>query len=136
MVREEDFQKVLNFKIEQYDLLLKNKINPVDFGYKTYFFLRQNRLKPEKKPHDLKSIIYNYFYWLAKIERYITGERELAKYGVENLDKLNEIIVLGSSDVFIGASCSMNDGNMKRSPSLTLGLNMGGTKSIGAGYGL
>ena len=91
MIKDEDFNKVLNFKIEQYNLFLKNKVHPVDFGYKTYFFLRQNRLKAEKKPHDLKSIVYNYFYWLSRIERNITAERELAKYGVESVDKLNEI---------------------------------------------
>lgn len=91
MVRDEDFDLVLKFKIEQYQLFLKNKVNPIDYGYKTYFFLRQNRLKAIKKPHDLKSIIFNYFYWVAKIERNITAERELAKYGVASVDKLNEI---------------------------------------------
>lgn len=91
MVRDEDYNKLLEFKKEQYELFLKNKVHPVDFGYKTYFFLRQNRLKAEKKPHDLKSIVYNYFYWMARIERNITAERELEKYGVHSIDKLNEI---------------------------------------------
>jgi len=91
MVDNEDFDKIINFKIESYDLFLKGKIDPVEFGYKTYFFLRQNRMKPIKKPHDLQSIVFNYFYWLARIERNITAERVLAQYKVDSIDKLNEI---------------------------------------------
>jgi hypothetical protein len=91
MVKIEDFNKLIKFKEDNYNLFLKNKVDPIEFGYKTYFFIRQTRMKPEKKPHDLNSIVFNYLYWMSNIERNITAERVLAKYNVDSIDKLNEI---------------------------------------------
>lgn len=73
--------------------LLKGKLSPINYAYRTYFYFRQNRLKFEKKAHDLNSVVFNYLFWLARIERRVMIERELFSINpiIASAEKLEEI---------------------------------------------
>lgn len=95
MSTDKSLNLFLDFKLNLFDQYKKNKISHVAFGHRTVFFFRQKRIKHITKSHDYHSILLNYFFWTARIEKWITAERELSKLemGVDNEDILNEIIL-------------------------------------------
>lgn len=84
------FQELLNFRVELFDQYEKNKISPEDFGNRSFNYLRQNRIKFVKKAHGLEDIVLNYHYWSSRIERGVSVERELERYGVASEELLNK----------------------------------------------
>lgn len=91
-MNNEDFIEVINFREQMLKDYILNKISAQSFANRSYSFFRQKRLKFIKKAHDLNSVIFNYYYWTARIERRIYIERELAEYGCSSSDKLDQII--------------------------------------------
>ena len=88
-----DFESFIYFKVFSFKEYQNNKISPIEFANRTYFFTRQNRgMKVVKKAHDIKSILFNYFYWTARIERHSIIERQLQKYGCASAEILNHIL--------------------------------------------
>lgn len=77
MVNAENYNKLIEYRMNKFEELEKGKINLLQFAERNFQFLRQNRLKPVPKAYDKKSLIYNYLYWMIYIERKISIEKQL-----------------------------------------------------------
>ena len=93
MIKDHVLDDLLEYRAMLDEQLLKNKISPINYAYRTYFYFRQNRLKFIKKAHDINSIIFNYIFWLSRIERRVMVERELYEIdpGISSMERLDEI---------------------------------------------
>lgn len=93
MITKNALLNLIAFRNELDINLIKGKISPINYAYRTYFFIRQNRLKFVKKAHDLESVVFNYLFWLSRIERRVMIERELFSINpsIASADKLDEI---------------------------------------------
>lgn len=92
-MNKETISDLISFRNELDANLLKRKISAINYSYRTYFYIRQNRLKFIKKAHDVYSVLFNYLFWLSRIERRVMIERELhlISPSIASSDKLEEI---------------------------------------------
>lgn len=92
MIDSKTLFDIVDFRDELYINFLKGKVSMESFANRSYFYFKQLRLRHVKKAHDLESIVFNYLYWTANIERRVYLERELIKLESGSAERLNEII--------------------------------------------
>lgn len=92
MIEKNLLYDIVAFRDILYRDFLKGKVSPESFANRSYFYFKQLRLRHVKKAHDLESVVFNYLYWTANIERRIFLERELVKLESGSEDRLNAII--------------------------------------------
>ena len=93
MIKGQILDDLLSYRNRLDEQLLKGKISPINYSYRTYFYFRQQRLKFVKKAHDINSIIFNYIFWLSRVERRVMVERELYEIdpAISSMERLEEI---------------------------------------------
>lgn len=92
MITTENFNEIIQFRIHLLRDYQLKKISAQSFANRSYLFFRQKRLKFIKKAHDINSVIFNYYFWTARIERRVYIERELSEYGCSSAERLEQII--------------------------------------------
>lgn len=72
-------QEILNFRIQLFKDFKTGKISAETFANRSSNYFNQYKIKYVKMAHDLPSVVLNYLFWTAKIERKIFLEHEIAR---------------------------------------------------------